>query len=209
MAMREFEVGIDELVPLVPQREGPASAQPAPDELRRLREQALREGFEQGLAEGREQGARDAAELKVLVASLREVAQALEQALAERLVELAVELARAVVRRAIEVRPEFVIDVVREAVASLPEIEAQTEIALHPADALLLREVLRSDPHAALTWHVREDATMSRGGCRVSTRASDIDATLEARWRRVVAGLGRDDRWLPASTHEPVPRSGS
>jgi flagellar assembly protein FliH len=181
----------------------------AAEELRQLRETARREGFEQGLAEGRAQGARDAAELKILVASLREVAQALEQSLAERIVELAVEVARCVVRRAIAVHPEFMVEVVKEAVASLPEIEAQTEIALHPADAQLLREVLRTDANAALPWHVVEDATVSRGGCNVATRASNIDATLESRWRRIVAGLGRDDRWLPAShsAHEANSRA--
>ena len=137
-------------------------------------------------------------EMKALVASLREVSQALEQSLSERILELAVEIARVVVRHALEVRPEFVIDVVREAVASLPEMEAHAEIALHPDDAVLLREVLRSDPNAALPWHVVEDPQINRGGCRVVTRSSEIDATLDSRWRRVVASLGRDERWFPA-----------
>jgi flagellar assembly protein FliH len=212
--LRQFEAGVDELAPLIPRSQDhlPPGLKGtvvgvAVDELNRLREQAAREGFEQGLLEGRERGARDAAELKILVASLREVAQALEQTLAERIVDLAVELARAVVRRAIDVQPEFVIDVVREAVASLPEIEAHTEIALHPEDALLLRNVLRSDPNAALTWHVVEDSGVSRGGCRVSTRSSEIDATLEARWRRIVSGLGRDDRWLSTIEREATPHA--
>jgi flagellar assembly protein FliH len=175
-----------------------SSAALAENESRQIRENAAMEGFQQGLQEGRAQGARDAAEMKALVASLREVSQALEQSLSERILELAVEIARVVVRHALEVRPEFVIDVVREAVASLPEMEAHAEISLHPDDAVLLREVLRSDPNAALPWHVVEDPQVNRGGCRVVTRSSEIDATLDSRWRRVVATLGRDERWFPA-----------
>jgi flagellar assembly protein FliH len=37
---------------------------------------------------------------------------------------------------------------------------------------------------------------MERGGCRFLTGSSEIDATLENRWRRIVAALGRDDAWL-------------
>ncbi len=168
------------------------------DEVRRVREQAARDGFEQGLTEGRALGARDAAELRLLVAGLRDIAQALEQSLAERIVQLAVEIARVVVRKTVEVKPEFILDVIREAVVSLPDTELRTEVALHPDDARLLREALRGDPNAALPWHVVEDSNINRGGCTVSNRSSDIDATLESRWRRIVSSLGRDDRWLPS-----------
>jgi hypothetical protein len=43
---------------------------------------------------------------------------------------------------------------------------------------------------------VVEDGAIERGGCKFQTGASEIDATLETRWRRVVASLGRDDGWL-------------
>jgi len=41
-----------------------------------------------------------------------------------------------------------------------------------------------------------EDEQIERGGCRVKTEASDVDATLQGRWGKVVATLGRNDEWL-------------
>jgi len=37
---------------------------------------------------------------------------------------------------------------------------------------------------------------MERGGCRIESANSEIDATLDVRWKRIVAALGRDDAWL-------------
>jgi flagellar assembly protein FliH len=43
---------------------------------------------------------------------------------------------------------------------------------------------------------VVEDPQIERGGCRLETPSTEIDATLETRWRRVIASLGRDDPWI-------------
>jgi flagellar assembly protein FliH len=168
------------------------------------RARATKEGFEQGLAEGRAQGARDVAELRLLLVSLREVSQALEHRLADRVVALAIDLAQVMTRKSLQLQPQLIVEVVRDVIASLPEHELHTEIVVHPEDARVLREALRSDPNAALPWHVSEDATMTRGGCRIARRASDIDASIEARWQRVMASLGRSDAWVAAPVREVV-----
>jgi flagellar assembly protein FliH len=45
-------------------------------------------------------------------------------------------------------------------------------------------------------WKIFEDARIERGGVRIETANSQIDASLETRWNRVVAALGQDTTWL-------------
>ena len=43
---------------------------------------------------------------------------------------------------------------------------------------------------------VVEDHRIEPGGCRISSPNCEIDATLATRWKRVIAGLGRDASWI-------------
>jgi flagellar assembly protein FliH len=90
-----------------------------------------------------------------------------------------------------------VLTVVREAVSSLTGVDAETTVHLHPDDAALLKAISRDDTAlASLPWKIVEDARIERGGCRLETASAELDATLETRWRRVIAALGREDSWI-------------
>jgi flagellar assembly protein FliH len=59
---------------------------------------------------------------------------------------------------------------------------------LHPDDASLIREVYSmSDQEQG--WVINEDPLISRGGCRVVTETSRVDATLESRLANIIAPL--------------------
>ena len=49
-------------------------------------------------------------------------------------------------------------------------------------------------------WRIIEDGNITAGGCRVEAGASEVDATLETRWRRVLDAIGTSGEWL-----EPKP----
>lgn len=164
-------------------------------------EQARVQGYQQGLAEGRRlsEGALDKsrAELKTLIEGIDELMRDFEQGLANDVLSLSLELSKLIVRTSLRVKPELVFAVVREAVGSLPGVSEQTTLFVHPADAALLRELAATDPQfKALSWRLVEDAQLERGGCRIATPTTEVDATLETRWRRVIAALGRDDAWI-------------
>jgi flagellar assembly protein FliH len=55
-------------------------------------------------------------------------------------------------------------------------------------------------PH--INWRIVEDGTLTPGGCRVEVGASEVDATLETRWRRVVEGIGISEDWLAGKEPE-------
>jgi flagellar assembly protein FliH len=75
---------------------------------------------------------------------------------------------------------------VREALAALPVGARDVRLALNPEDAAMIREVLslQEGDHAI---RVVEDPVQSRGGCRVLTETSQIDATVESRLNAVIA----------------------
>ncbi len=59
---------------------------------------------------------------------------------------------------------------------------------LNPEDAGLIRQVF-DVTDKELGWTIMEDPVMARGGCKVLTETSQIDATLESRLAALVAPL--------------------
>jgi flagellar assembly protein FliH len=173
----------------------PAGAAAPPDAA--ALERARQQGYQEGLAAVRQGSQAGLAELKALVEGINQLMLDFEQGLANDVLSLSLELSKLIVRSSLRVKPELVIAVVREAVGSLPGVSDQTLLHVHPADAALLRDLVQSDPQfKGLPWKLVEDAQMERGGCRLATATTEADATLETRWRRVIASLGRDDAWI-------------
>ena len=184
---------------------GPAAPVPdalqidaAPDpELIHARELARREGMEEGRREAAALLEGERVALKTLIAGMNEVMQDFEQSLANDVLSMSLELAKLIVRQSLRVKPEAVVAVVREAVESLPGVSDQTVLLVHPADAVLIRMAAENDRALGeLPWKIVEDEHIERGGCRLETPTTEVDATLETRWRRVLAALGRDDPWI-------------
>jgi flagellar assembly protein FliH len=172
-----------------------------PDELHRADLETLRrEAREQGFHAGREAGhaavAAEAAAFRLLVGHLRDLVEDLEQGIANDVMSLSLELAKQIVRTSLRVRPDLVLAVIREVSKGFQGFGDSPRLILNPADASLVRQAVEADPTAEWPWTVTEDAAVERGGCKFQTGTSEVDATLETRWRRVVASLGRDDAWL-------------
>jgi len=169
--------------------------------LAQVREEGYRQGVEAGRheVEGRLEAERAA--LKELVAGLNQLMHDFEEGLANDVLSMSLELAKLIVRQTVKVKPEAVLPVLREAISSLPSMDEQTTVRLHPADAQLLRRVAETDKMlSALPWKIVEDAHIDRGGCVLETVTTEVDATLETRWRRVIAALGREDLWVDITT---------
>lgn len=159
-------------------------------QLEEIQEQARREGFEQGKKEGREAGAREFAEriqhLQRLITTLDQPLEELDEAVEQQLAKLSMIVARQLVRRELKAEPEQVIGVVRDALAALPLNARNVRLSLHPEDAALVREALSLQQGEASIQLV-EDPVQVRGGCRVLTESSQIDATVESRLNAIIA----------------------
>ncbi|HEY4038023.1 MAG TPA: FliH/SctL family protein, partial [Burkholderiaceae bacterium] len=82
--------------------------------------------------------------------------------------------------------------VVREAIALISDHTAHPRVHLSPQDYDLVSGELEADATHRGCRFV-SDPSVPPGGCRIETPQGEIDATLETRWRRVIAALGLDD----------------
>ncbi len=178
-----------------PKSERTAVILPTAEQLERIQEQAQQEGYAAGYAEGSGKAAAEAARLQTIAAELSEESQRLDRRLADDLLSLALAISKQVMRQALKLRPELILAVIDEVLDQVPRTTQRSHLVLHPEDAVLVRA--RLGEHLDRSGcDIREDAEIQRGGCRVHTPDCDIDATLERRWRRVVAAIGDEHAWI-------------
>ncbi|MCC6170414.1 MAG: flagellar assembly protein FliH [Gammaproteobacteria bacterium] len=167
-------------------------------------QQAWRNGFEEGRREGlaagvsqiearqRELDARiDAVE--TLLAAMSRPLERLDETAAAELVRLALTTGSQLARRELRHDPAQLIAIIRDCIVALPASARHVRVHLHPADAAVIRERL-AQPAAERAWSIVEDPVMTRGGCRVSSESSQIDARFDSRVAAVVAAVLGDER---------------
>ncbi len=170
------------------------------EQLEHVQSQAHKEGFERGRKEGFEYGHREAlagarneirekAEMMdQLLSALNTPFKELDEQVERELISLTISMVRQLVRREVKLDPNQIIGVVREALSLLPVSARNISLVLHPEDAKLVREIFEvSDKD--LVWSIVEDPVLDRGGCKVITDTSQIDATLESRLAAMIATL--------------------
>ncbi len=206
---------------LIEERRAKPRAMPTVEELAQLRAAAREEGYREGFDEAYKKGyAKGELEARVLLEreldQKREAFSALLNALArpleqmdhdaeQALVQLALSVAKLLIRRELHADPGQVVAVMREAVGLLPQSRQTIRIALHPDDAKLVRELFVREG-ANSNWQVLDDATQSRGGCKVSTDDSFVDASLESRIAAIVAHIFAASDQFERLIHNPNER---
>lgn len=182
----------------------PPLSLPTAEEIERIHEEARSSGFTAGYEEGKAQGelaAQEEAEqliasLTSVVANLRGALTDLDQGVAETLLKLSIEVASQITRSIVKTRADLLLPVIREAIAALPLHHGHIILSLHPQDALHVRPLL-GEQFAQTGAQLLEDASVTPGGCLVRAGASEIDATIETRWMRVIEAIGATSReWL-------------
>jgi len=168
---------------------------PTAEEVENTHQQAYQEGFAAGYREGKGKVDAELARLVQLMSALDGALNQFDETLTQNLLSLALDVAKQMLREALRVRPELVLPVISEAVNSLPQASQHPHLKLHPEDAALVRSLM-ADELNNFHWKLIEDNRVERGGCRVETTSSEIDATMENRWKRILAALGREGAWL-------------
>lgn len=173
-----------------PPAEEPGFKLPTAEEIEEIYESTRKAGYDAGYEEGTARGRVEAMRLHGLVETLDAALLGFDGEVAEQLLDAAVEIARQLVRRELRAVPDTALGIVREALQQFPQNHAM--VHLHPDDAALVREYL-GEHLSHLGHRIVEDDAISRGGCRIEASGSQLDATVETRWRRIVGNLGRDE----------------
>ncbi len=168
-------------------------------ELERIRQQAYDEGNAQGKTEGYATGAAlvqaEIGQLQAVMQELQTALNHIDSELAQSLLDLSLEVARKMAGEALKVKPELILSTVTSAIATLPHFNQHAHMILHPEDAELVRKHMGEKlGHGG--WKLLEDSHIERGGCRIETAHTKVDATVDARWKRIVESIGQDKSWL-------------
>ena len=162
------------------------------------RKEALEKGYQDGLAKGlqagKEQAVQQANSLRALMNSLAEPLKAFDERVETQLVELTIQIAKQIIRRELKTDPGQIVAVVREAIAALTSGSQHIKLHLHPDDAALVKAALPLEQTADDRWDVIDDPVVARGGCKVITDNSQIDATIENRLATLIAKVLGDER---------------
>ena len=144
-----------------------------------------------------------AARRELLEATLDHLAaplDALDEALESQLARMVSVMVGRMFRRQLEIDPDSIVGLVREAVSLLPVSASKIDVHMNPDDADRLEAILGADQasgtggEAQQRWRVVRDATLTRGGCRVTSESSSIDARVESRIATMVNTLMGDQR---------------
>jgi flagellar assembly protein FliH len=167
------------------------------ERLAEIEAQARAEGLAQGIEDGRKQGIaqreKEAQKLKALMNKLSPQIQVLDDQLIDQLAETVMAIARQFIRRELHHQPGEVVRVVRECLAALPSAATNVALHLHPDDAALVRDAMHLESMEQ-PWRLVEDATLARGGCRLETDTSTVDASVQTRLSGIAARMFGDER---------------
>lgn len=162
-------------------------------QIEEIQRQAYDEAFALGRQEGMEKGQ---AEMQARIRRLESIIDLLESPLRELDEQLVDEMnrmvliiARHVIRREIRADPAQVMGVIRQAAEVLPVGARSVRLYLHPEDATLVKELTHRSEEDAGSWKILDDPAMMRGGCRVETESSRIDASIEKRLAMIATEL--------------------
>ena len=177
---------------------------PSAEDIERIYEEARSSGYQAGHDEGMaaaEEAGRAAAEAEArhflgLTENLHQALAGLDQSVAEQLLALAIEIAAQVTAGSIKVKHDLLLPIIRDAIAALPLHHTHVTLRLSPTDAIHVKE-LTGDQLMQNNVQIIEDAEISPGGCMIRAGNSEVDASIETRWKRVLEAIGAEPQaWL-------------
>ena len=183
------------------------------EQIERIQAQAYKEAYDAGFEKGRTEGmaagqgeiVHQGQLLGDLFHSLAQPFAVLDEDVENQLIKLSLAIARQLVRRELKVDPTQIVGVVQEAMAVLPVGSREVKVCLHPEDVRVVRTAL-SQANADKAWELVDDPGMKRGDCRILTRTSQIDATLEKRLAAIASQLFGGEREADKSASDNLPQ---
>jgi len=170
------------------------------EKLELLQKQAYEEGYKAGYKVGEKKAYEEKKQeltannnaLSSIIELLTEPLKEIDDEIVQQLADLSMVVAKQVVRRELHTEQGEIVGIVREAMTALPASTRKIILNIHPDDSELIRNAFslgQEDDSDELRWKLVEDPMVSRGGCKLASENSRIDATVEARLNRVISTL--------------------
>lgn len=166
-------------------------------------EEGKQRGFEAGFAEGKqagfEQGLQVAAEEQRargerfvhILEEFQLMLDNLDRVIPSRLVQLSLTAVRSLLGRNITCDHSVLLEKIRQLLQQENIFGELAVLWINPEDIPLVQEMLGKTLEA-MGWELRGDASILPGGCRLSSKEGEIDATINTRWQELCE-LSRED----------------
>lgn len=155
------------------------------------RKLAWEQGYSDGYTVGIEAGTRDArqrmTQLHEILESLAKPFSNLDEHVSDQLTALVRTLTEQLVRREISMDQSVLAKLIDEGLQALPVAASEVQIIVNPDDANFMREHMEEQSEAG--WRIQTDANLSRGGCRIVSGLTQIDASVETRLTRLIESM--------------------
>ena len=152
--------------------------------------QAVEQGYNEGYQSGSLKSTQQSERLAQLISTSSLALEALHEDVGQALLQLAIQVAEQVLQTELKQHPEQVAELLSHILKEAEHKEQTLTVLANPADCALINEYLTEDLAHNPSWRIKADPTITQGGVLVTTALGEIDATLESRWRRVLARLG-------------------
>ncbi len=148
----------------------------------------LKSGYEEGLNQAKQTISEYQQTFDAIFSSFDNSLKMFDEDVINSITQLAVSISKQIIRRELQINSEQVVSVVREAIKLLPLEKNQLTIHLNPSDTAVVQKVFNQD-ETENSFSFVEDPSIQRGGCKLSTDDSIIDATIDSQVAQIAAKL--------------------
>ena len=154
----------------------------------RTYDEKLKNGYEEGIKQAQQELNEYQKTFKEIFTSFDDALKLVDEDIIQSITELAISISKQIIRRELQINSEQVVSVVREAIKLLPLGNDRLIIHLNPSDITVIQKVFNQDD-IEHSYSLVEDPSIQRGGCKLATDNSVIDATIDSQVAQIAAKL--------------------
>ena len=151
-------------------------------------DEKLRNGYEDGLNQAKTTLDEYNQAFQEIFTSFDNELKVIDEEIILSITQLAISISKQIIRRELQINSEQVVSVVREAIKLLPLDKSRLIIHLNPSDLNIIQQVFNQDDMDH-SYSLVEDPSIQRGGCKLATDDSVIDATIDSQIAQISAKL--------------------
>lgn len=163
---------------------------PTAEDIENIYQQARKEGFDEGYTAGNDAARVDIDNSIKAMTEFMQILQEPYKQISDNVIDtikhIAILIASQIVRREITLDEKNIIVAIKKSLSLIDEIDKPMSIHVNPNDVSTVIDYL-SDMEGNIKFV--EDVTISRGGCRIDTAMSIIDATIESQITEIATTL--------------------
>ncbi|MGH1538265.1 MAG: FliH/SctL family protein [Gammaproteobacteria bacterium] len=151
-------------------------------------DEKLKNGYEDGLKQAQQVLGEYKQSFESIFSSFDNALKDIDQDVLQAISQLAISISKQIIRRELEINSEQIVSIVKEAIKLLPLDESRLTIHLNPSDIGTVKNLFNQDD-IVNNYAIVEDLSIQRGGCKLATDDSAIDASIDSQIAQIAANI--------------------